>query len=474
MKKKLINLIKVIAFALIAILLVGAVYGALRWKDTTGDYLSSFDQLYATDNDLIDVVFVGSSRCYDSAGPAFYWENAGISAFDMSVSGQDRDSSYHHLKELLKTQKPKVVFLELYGLYFEKNTMIGNIYRNLMSMKPSLNSVQLVRDQVSKYGDKSDIPEYIARFPIVHTRYRELKKNDFVTYEPNKFLRGEHVTWEKNTIDYYGAFDYPVEPGALQEDRIEWLDKMYELSQKEGFELILYVAPYQVSKNEQAMFDAAAEYADAHRIRMIDFNRCEDVSFDIAEDFFDSAHCNAYGAKKIAGYLTGLLVEDYDLEDHRGDARYYQWDRDLEYVYRQKDIYEAGASETCDAFMQKAASLDDVTFIISLEGEYGRYYNDEYYELFKGLGVSREDYEMGGKWLVRNGECIKVNDNDTAQEPFICELSKYDSLRVSYEGPFLCPENVQIGNELYSNEGFCLMIIMYDDMTDEVAAVGRF
>lgn len=476
MKKNLIRIISTVVFAALVVLVIGSVYRALSWKDTTGAYFSSFRQLDATEDDLVDVVFVGSSRCYDSAYPAFYWENAGIAAFDMSVSGQDRDSSYHHLKELLKTQDPKVVFVELYGLYFEKSTIIGNIYRNLLSMKTSKNSVELVNEYISQFGDKDDIPDYVAKFPIVHTRYRELQKYDFVTNVPNTFMRGEHVFWENDPIEGYGAFDYAYDPIELPENRLEWLEKMYELSRKEGFELVFYVAPYAVSESEQTYYDAAAEFAASHGVKMIDFNRLGDVYFDPATDFSDTAHCNAFGAKKVADYLTGFLKENYELEDHRGDARYYQWDKDLEYVYRQKEYNEMNNGElSFTEVLDKLSRMDDVTAIISLEGAYGYNYQESSWgEDFYSLGVSSDDYQIGGKWIYRNGAVTKVNNNDVNEEPYYEELGKYDTLRIKFESHFLSPENIMIGKTGYEN-GYCsLMVIVYDHTLNEVTVVRRF
>ncbi len=473
MKKIIARIISIVLFCAILCGLLSYAYSALRWKDTTEEYFSSFDQLYGTDKGLIDVVFVGSSHCYDSAYPAFFWENAGISAFDMAVSAQDRDSAYHHLKELLKDHDPKVVFLEVYGLTYNEQLLEGNTYRNILSMKSSLNSFELAKDYFGRYGDKKDIPDYVFRFPILHTRYRELQRKDYITYAPNEYVRGEHVTWDTEKIEYYGSFSYEYSPAQLEDSQVEWLDKMCALSREEGFDLILYAAPYQTTIPDQAFYDAATEYASEHGIKMIDFNRNTDISFDLSTDFLDVFHTNASGAKKIADYLTPFLKENYDLTDHRGDARYHQWDEDLAYVNRIKDIKYLNTEEDPNAFFERLAQMDDVTVVLSLEEVFGWRYFENFYDSFALFGISNEDCEKGGKWVVCNGEGIKVNDNDPSQAPYFLELGKHDTLRVQYVDT-VAPENIMIGTEGYSAKNRCLLVLIYDHTTDEVVAERRF
>lgn len=179
----------IILFTLLAALMLTGVYRVIRWKDTTGNYISSYDELYHTPKNTIDVAFLGSSHCYAGIYPAVMWEDRGVTSFDMAVSGQDKDSCYHALIELLKTQKPKVVFADLYALTFEEHAFIGNVYRNLLSMRTSSNSVQLV----TSYADKKDQEDFILRWPIVHTRYRELQPYDFLEYPLNDFGRGRSL-----------------------------------------------------------------------------------------------------------------------------------------------------------------------------------------------------------------------------------------------------------------------------------------
>lgn len=78
----------VLGFFLLTAACLHKIYDVLRWKDTTGGYLSSIDQLYNTGPGLIDLVFVGSSHCYHGIYPELLWEEKGIAGFDLAVSAQ--------------------------------------------------------------------------------------------------------------------------------------------------------------------------------------------------------------------------------------------------------------------------------------------------------------------------------------------------------------------------------------------------
>ena len=94
MKQKIARAAAVLGFIVLTAVCLHKIYDVLRWKDTTGGYLSSIDQLYNTDEGLIDLVFMGSSHCYYGIYPELLWEEKGIAGFDLAVSAQDKDSTY--------------------------------------------------------------------------------------------------------------------------------------------------------------------------------------------------------------------------------------------------------------------------------------------------------------------------------------------------------------------------------------------
>ncbi|MBP5624384.1 MAG: hypothetical protein J6X36_05900 [Lachnospiraceae bacterium] len=468
-RKKLIQVVAILLFIAVSLCCLYKVYDVLRWKDTTGDYLSSFEQLYATADDLIDVAFVGSSHCFCGITPAFMWEEKGIAGFDMSVSGQDRDSAYHHIKELLKSQSPKVIVVDLFALTFDEHAEEGNIYRNLLSMRTSKNSVELV----TEYAHKSEWENYISRFPIVHTRYRELTEYDFDLPAQNDYGRGALFQFRENPQTKYVIDEKKVEKTELSDDNKEWLEALIKLSKDENFELEFMILPMVMDEELRSIFDSAERYLEEKGIAVLDYNEISGINIDYATDFADPTHLNSFGSKKVTVHLGEYLSDKYALSDHRGDAKYKQWDDDLTWYYQAKADYEFNASEYYDDVVKKAVSMPNALTVISLEGisEEEPY---DFYTPLEAFGMTFEDYLSGGKWLYRDGTLTKVCENDLSAPDYVYDINKKDTLKIRYNGDYLYDENIMLNNESLYCHGAKITIAVYDLFLEEPVAVKGF
>ena len=406
------KVIRGIAFLMITVIIIFGVYKVLKWKDTTGGYVSSTSQLYATENDLMDVIFLGSSHCYCSINPDVLWGEFGYSTFNMTISGQDKWSTYYHLKEALKTQSPKVVCVELFGLTFDEHGVEGNVYRNMMSMNLSRNSAELVKAYIK---DEEKQMDYILRWPIVHTRYKELEMYDFVPYEYSQYGRGAEVYYVIGWSQQPWSAIECNEVGELTETNREWLEKLYQLSEEEDFELVLFVAPTMIDVEHQKQVNGAKEFAETRGVVFFDFNRMTtDVGLDYSRDFIDQTHLNGYGAEKLSRYFGTYFEENYQLDDHRGEESYYQWEQS--YQYFEHTVRNKNLLETSDlyAYFTMISELKEYTCIVSLEGMYKESTLDmKGYD--KILCLTNEQYETGGTFVIKDGEVTWLLNNESEE-----------------------------------------------------------
>ena len=451
------NIIKCLSFACLTILAIVMTYSVLSWKDTSGSYISVTEQLYKTDKNLIDVAFVGSSHVYTSIYPAYLWEGYGISAFDMSLSEQDKFTSYYCLKELLKTQRPRVVCLEMYGLTFEGHNDIGDEYRNMLALKTSLNALELAKNGYAT----QDYLDYLLRWPIVHTRYRELGKYDFANNEINDYSRGAIMGWGLRQAGYMNPDIVKIkEYTELSPENQAWLDSFVDLSNEYGFDLVLFLAPDFQSENQKKITNGAREYAKEKGIDFIDFTElAASIGFDPTYDMGDLLHCNADGAYKISGYFGDYLAKNYDLQDHRGDKKYYQWDKDcelLEQIVQENEIYLAAEDED---YLDILSDSKNLTVVLSLDGEF-----EGCIDFMAKFGIPFEECLDGGKWIYRNGQAQKIMSNNPG-EVHIIDLNKYDSVKLQCgaEGTDT-KSNILFGldQEMSSENG--LNVFVYDDV----------
>ena len=463
--------IKCILFIVLAGACIAGAFRIFKWKDTSGDYNSSIEQLKNTPKNTIDVVFTGSSHTYCGIYPGVFWEQEGYSVFDMAISGQSKYSGYYSLKELLKTQSPKVVFVDLYPFTYEKHAVEGNEHRNMMALPISRNSFELLTD----YYD-AEVPEerkktadYFLRWPIVHTRYRELGKYDFLKNPPNSYLRGEGLMFISNPIEDYDVSETEYNPAELSDKNMKLIDDFIALSEKENFSLVFTVIPYHASAADLAILDSAVSYIEGKGVPVLDLNRERNVlNLDSGKDFIDYDHLNGYGAVKLSSYYTQYLNDNYDLTDHRGDSAYWLWDADRDYCNKLCFEQILNSSGSLSDALSLLSSRSDYTTIVCLELDY-RNADYNYYNELSILGMNDEDYAAGGGvWVYENGALSRLSYNTENVPASLYKLGTYDTLSVEFHGDFQ-PGNVMISTEDISNCGFYLKVTAYDNRLERIA-----
>lgn len=457
--------IRGVCFIVLLGLILRHVYSVLSWKDTAGNYLSSVQQLYHTPEQTMDVVFTGSSHCYCSIYPEYLWRDYGYSAFDMAVSGQDKSANYYSLLELLKTQSPQVVFVEAYALLYDGYSQEGNAYRNLLSMKNSINNFRLIREAVD--GEKQ--MDYLLRWPIVHTRYAELTQYDFVQYAPSEYGRGASWGWGKGTGAWPEAAKSCMSAAPLSEENLRWLDRILTLGAENDIDIVFYVAPMQVFNGEQAIYNGAAEYVTAAGAEWIDCNKLfDEIGISPDSDFSNAYHCNAYGAEKVTAYMGKYLQENYDLKDHRGEASYTAWDQSLR-LYQHCEAAQKLEQLDLESYLKAVAELEGVKLIVALEGDY-KSSTLPLNQYAAWLGVPPEQYETGGKWVISEGEVKAFLDNMSTE--IVCvELSGQDFVvleNVSLKSGESVLNNIRINGEYYGKALNGLTVIVYDPLWETI------
>lgn len=452
------KIIKVFAFCIILVLLLSRIYTILSWKDTAGDYYSSTESLYKLEDDLVDVLFLGSSHCYCSINNSVLWEEHGISSFSMAISGQDLASSYYCLVEALKTQSPKVVCLELYGVTFHGYGAESNMYRNTLSLKLSKNAVDAAN---SIAGERAG--ELLLKWPIIHTRYAELKEQDFATKRP-AYL-GYHAEFNTQGVDplctYFG--DEMIEIAAEEE---EWLRKIITLTEENEIELVLFAAPIVSSEEDQKMLNYVAAIGEEYGIPLINMPRMqEELQMNPGSDYIDWAHTNYYGAGKASRYMGKYLKDNYELTDRRGDERYDIWYEDAKIRKHEYQNYMFAITYDISEYLGQLAGAEDYTVIITTDGEF---YSDavEIGDYLSVLGLE-DFYEGTGAWVIDNGEVVVNSTEDNFFEHL--ELNGSD-LVVSRTD---CESNIVIDKQAYNKVQNGINVVIYDNLLEQVVdAVG--
>jgi hypothetical protein len=319
-KKTLLkNVLHVIAVLLVFILVLNLATMLLQPKYMTDLVEGSFTSQYYKEAGGHDVVFIGDCEVYSNFSPMELYRQAGITAYVRGNSQQLIWQSYYMMKEMFRYESPKVVVWNVNAMRYSEP--ISEAYNRLAmdKMRWSMDKVNMI---LASMTAEEDFASYV--FPILryHSRFDELtaedieylfreKDNTFNGYLMEKcVLPLENVPRQRPLADY-----------AFGDICWDYLDKMRELCQENGAELILIKAPsvYPHWYNE---YDAQMEaYAAEHSLAFYNFlDYVEEMGIDYKTDTYDAGlHMNLSGATKLSAFFAGILAEQHGLEDHRGD-----------------------------------------------------------------------------------------------------------------------------------------------------------
>lgn len=332
MNQSIKSAIRIICFLLVLSFVLLGANALLKPKNDDGIY--DMELFYELPEDSVDVLFLGSSHAYCGFNTGVLWREHGIPSFVLAGSQQPMWNSYHCLLEALKTQKPKLVVLEGYMTYIDTPYRDDSmVIRNTFGMKMSKNRIEAIKAS----APKENWLGFFLAYTQYHTRYNDLKMEDVLPYQGKSWYKDWKGTTLKDNVQEFGIPDIlnVTQCDPLQERTEEYYRKIMELCREANIPLLVAVAPYVTTPEKQARFNRAAEIAEEYGVPFVDYNRkYKEFGMDFAKDMADEGHLNAAGGAKFTAALAEYILENYALEDRRGDARLSTWDADAEHIYK--------------------------------------------------------------------------------------------------------------------------------------------
>ena len=314
---------------------------------------------------------------------------------------------------------------------------------------------------------------YKMKWPMIHTRYKELDRYDFIQYDFSVYGRGSDLVYD--TV--YAA--YPADAVAYEEaDKLtptnkKWIEDLYALSQEEGFELVFFLAPTVLSVEEQGQVNAVRDFAAENGLDFFDFNRfISEIGINHYGDFFDNYHLNGYGAEKLTRYIGEYLTANYELTDHRGDETYALWEKDYTRFKQEKAIAGLKTAPSISIYISMLNQMEDVTWFVTFEGDYQKS-TLELDKVAKQLGLSEEQYQEGGTYACIDGKLRRIMDNSSS-DVFVYEVNEYDSFKVENmsltQGSKSNKSDIMFNVEPMGTVEDGIQFVVYDHITGEVVS----
>ena len=337
MKKKIIAAVSVLLASFILLGLLSALLMPKYIENPEGRLVGEYYS-QAGEN---DVLFLGDCEVYESFIPAVLWEEYGISSYVRGSAQQLIWQSYYLLEEMLEYETPRAVVFNVYAIKYGEPQNNAYNRMTLDKMKWSASKISAIRASMTE--DESFI-EYI--FPLLrfHSRITELTADDFkyIFSTPTASDSGYLMQTEVRPMTTIRAgddlFDYTLPTAAF-----EYLDKMRELCEDKGVELILVKAPTNHWKFwwHEEWDRQIVDYADEHGLDYINFIPLYDkIGIDWSQDTYDEGmHLNVYGAEKLTRYFGKMLSEEYGIADRRGESELSGvWSERVAAYYERKNL----------------------------------------------------------------------------------------------------------------------------------------
>ena len=269
-----------------------------------------------------DVIFIGDCEVYENFSPDVLWNEYGITSFIRGSAQQLIWQSYYLMEETLKYETPKVMVFNVLSMKYAEPQNEAYNRLNLDGMKLSMSKWNAIQASMT---EEETALSYL--FPLLryHARWSELSGEDFKymfhrdILSDSGYLMNVEVRPAANVPTGKPLPDY-----QFSDTCYEYLDKMVELCENHGVQLVLMKAPslypYWYDEWEVQM----EEYAAAKGVEYINFLELTDeMSIDFNTDTYDSGlHLNLYGAEKMSHWFGQWLNEHTDVEDRRGQQPY--------------------------------------------------------------------------------------------------------------------------------------------------------
>ena len=334
-KKLIPQVLKVLAFALAFVVLLQAlssfVFSGEKVSQISKRMADSYSYLLEPENS-VDVVCVGNSDIRSGFVPTELWEKYGYTSVVSSFTRQSISDSQRALKEICKSQKPKLVILEIDSLYDGRGP------------EDIINPHDTTPDNFFDSLKPDDFENKISRDYSVFTFHNILQDRQRRSRR-KQYAHGYLFCEDIRKIEYRDymtktdEIDIPIYSNSQQ------LRTFVKYCKKNDLPVLLLEVP-SLSSWSYARHNAVQNLSDELGVEFLDLNLLYDeVGIDMRNCFRDDGnHLNYFGASAVTDYIGDYIGKNYGIESRRGDAELAEyWDNDVVQFKKLNKIKQSNA-----------------------------------------------------------------------------------------------------------------------------------
>lgn len=330
---------------------------------------------YKEPENSLDMVLIGSSAAYTTFSSTVAWKEEGFTSYTLATSGAPMGIAKSMLKEVVKTQKPKLILIDLNGvLYDDEAEQREGMTRLWVDNMPLSENKLETLDELTQGKDKLS-----WLFPLItyHQNWEKIKVCLRYTGYDWKLWTGSRLPYSFTMRSISGTSD---RKNLIDVTQYQEKQELYPLSGQRFRELLDYLKendmtnvaffnmPRYYDKKmlpQRKLLNQAIAMAEAEGFQVYDFDReIARMNLDPNKDYYNSGHLNMNGQRKATKYIAKRLNQDHHLSDGgHSEAIRDLWDQEYEayekvYAYHQenlkKGIREEITAEVIDRVLSKS------------------------------------------------------------------------------------------------------------------------
>ncbi len=283
---------------------------------------------YQLPHDSLDVLFLGNSHNFATFQPQVIDDILPINSFTVGTSGESIVLSYYELRNILKTQKPKLVVLETFSLDLTDMQNPAYIFEFLDAYRWDLDRSAVA----ARFLSLEKMPSI---FPIFRTRIDWNDPGEFFNrlFHPFSQTTDAQIDLQRGFIpdakvipieQYLSAHELaqPVNDQPLTENEI-YLDKLYALCKEHNIQLVLTTAPVVKISGDQFQY-----YSSFDAIAFTQKNHLDLITFDSSDfsslQFSNLTHVSPFGSMITTLELAEIISLKLDLPMDQEKLQYYR------------------------------------------------------------------------------------------------------------------------------------------------------
>ncbi len=384
------------------------------------DHNDTGDLFRTLPEDSLDVVVVGSSHAQYAFDPGVLYAETGLYSYVMGSMCQPPETSYYMMEEILKTQSPEVIIMDVFTFLPQSQVCYGEgMYYTAIDMMTGETRVQAALNMPDSEAEKR-LP-YAYDLIMNHNNWRVMDFSDPDSILDNAELNQGPVTTfgfvrQEPTDIRTGSYDtYAVSRQVeLSQEEKDLLDRMITLCEENDVHLLFIKTPYKISQEDTDKLAALWAYLEEKGQDYVDYaNHPEAIGWHLLMDG-DIWHNNSWGAEKVTRGLGEYILENGLVQNHQDNE-------ELEQQYAQASLTSAYSlivpyNLDVQRLLHIAAAYQNTAVAVRYTAREGTMLTEEDQEALASIGLSKDflqDYDTDYYAFVVNGQPVQESS-----EPF--------------------------------------------------------